>query len=227
MKELEVEDDLLSKIPIRNLRAKLYKESYEFVRQQRIQCLMQGAWFINALPANSTAASPRRPNRPWRFMRLDPGMKYLHYVDSAMKFAVRSGLEDLPERIEVASISEIATGSCAPPPHVLRESDLPPTFPPMASPLSFSLLSAHEGSIADQIAPDQSRWADWTDGLNMLRRDGGHVASKETAGFVQALTEIGLKIKLLDLSGEMVEIPSGLVAGPPPTNTDFFFSDLV
>ncbi|KAF7294500.1 ELMO domain-containing protein [Mycena kentingensis (nom. inval.)] len=227
MKELEVEDDLLSKIPIRNLRAKLYKESYEFVRQQRIQCLMQGAWFINALPPNSTASNPRRPSRPWRFMRLDPGMKFLHYVDSAMKFAIRSGLEDLPERIDVAAISEIATGTCAAPPHVLRESDLPPTYPPVASPLSFSLLSAHEGSLADQIAPDQSRWADWTDGLNMLRRDGGHVASKETAGFVQALTEIGLKIKLLDLSGEMIEIPSGLVAGPPPTNTDFFFSDLM
>lgn len=110
------------------------------------------------------------------------------------------------------------------------------------------MLSAHEGSLADQIAPDQSRWADWTDGLNMLRKDGGHVASKETAGFVQALTEIGLKIKLLgestgflkspiycnslnvpvtDLSGERVDIPSGLVAGPPPSNTDFFFSDLM
>jgi engulfment/cell motility protein 1 len=115
-----------------------------------------------------------------------------------MKFAVRSGLEDLPDRIEVAAISEIATGTCAAPPHVLRDqNDLPPTFPPTASPLSFSLLSAHEGSLADQIAPDQSRWADWTDGLNMLRRDGGHVSSKETAGFVQALTEIGLKIKLL------------------------------
>lgn len=79
----------------------------------------------------------------------------------------------------------------------------------------------------------------------MLRRDGGHVASKETAGFVQALTEIGLKIKLLgepsppnaytvfslccfqDLSGERVEIPSGLTAGPPPSNLDFFFSDLM
>ncbi|KAJ7612462.1 ELMO/CED-12 family-domain-containing protein [Mycena polygramma] len=224
MKELELEDDLLSKIPVRNLRAKLYKESFEFVRQQRIQCLMQGAWFVNALPQTSTIRdSTRRPNRPWRFMRLDPGLKYLHYVDSAMKFAVRSGLEDLPDRIEVAAISEIATGTCAAPPHVLRDqNDLPPTFPPTASPLSFSLLSAHEGSLADQIAPDQSRWADWTDGLNMLRRDGGHVSSKETAGFVQALTEIGLKIKLLDLSGEMVEIPSGLVAGPPPTNTDFF-----
>ncbi|KAF7356574.1 hypothetical protein MVEN_00991100 [Mycena venus] len=216
MKELEQDDDLLSKIPVRNLRAKLYKESFEFVRQQRIQCLMQGAWFVNALPQNSTGSrdSTRRPNRPWRFMRLDPGLKYLHYVDSAMKFAVRSGLEDLPDRIEVAAISEIATGTCAAPPHVLRDqNDLPPTFPPC--------------SLADQIAPDQSRWADWTDGLNMLRRDGGHVSSKETAGFVQALTEIGLKIKLLDLSGEMVEIPSGLVAGPPPSNTDFFFSELM
>lgn len=157
-------------------------------------------------------------------------------------------------------ISEIATGTCAPPPNVLRDSSaLPPSGAPlMPSPLSFSLLSAHEGSLADQIAPDQDRWADWTDGLNMLRRDGGHVASKETAGFVQALTEIGLKIKLLgmlpvrlsqispylfcvtdgnrlptfrpphlsDLSGEMVELPSGLVAGPPPPTMDFFYADI-
>lgn len=161
-------------------------------------------------------------------MRLDGGMKFLHYVDSTAKFPVRNGLEDLPERIDVAMISEIATGTCAPPPALTRDqSDLPPSPGQIPSPLSFSLLSTHEGSLADQIAPDQSRWADWTDGLNMLRRDGGHVASKETAGFVQALTEIGLKIKLLDLSGEMVEIPSGLVPGPPPMNNDFFFSDVV
>ncbi|TFK39866.1 ELMO/CED-12 family-domain-containing protein [Crucibulum laeve] len=228
MKELELEDDLLSKVPVRNLRAKLYKESFEFVRQQRIQCLLQGAWFVNALPQSSPRDAVRRPSRPWRFMRLDIGMKYLHYVDSAVKFLVRNGLEDLPERIDVSLISEIATGTCIPPPNVLRDQDGLPTGSPLGpSLLSFSLLSAHEGSLADLIAPDQSRWADWTDGLNMLRRDGGHVASKETAGFVQALTEIGLKIKLLDLSGEMVEIPSGLVAGPPPTNTDFFFSELM
>ena len=30
----------------------------------------------------------------------------------------------------------------------------------------------------------------------------------------------------IDLSGEKVEIPSGLVAGPPPSNSDFFFSEL-
>ncbi|KAJ3805529.1 ELMO/CED-12 family-domain-containing protein [Lentinula lateritia] len=231
MKELEQEDDLLSKIPVRNLRAKIFKESYEFVRQQRIQCLLQGAWFVIALPGNAPQPrDSRRPSKPWRFVRLDNSTKYLHYVDSAVKFPVRSGLEDLPDRIEIAAVSEIATGTCAPPPNVLRDhDDLPPTTPLAPSPLSFSLLSIHEeeGSLVDLIAPDQSRWADWTDGLNMLRKDGGHVASKETAGFVQALTEIGLKIKLLDLSGEMVEIPSGLTAGPPPPNTDFFFSELI
>ena len=55
-----------------NLRAKLYKESYEFVRQQRIQCLMQGAWFVNAIPLQSLVPRDhtRRSPRPWRFMRL-------------------------------------------------------------------------------------------------------------------------------------------------------------
>lgn len=227
MKELELEDDLLNKVPVRNLRAKLYKESYEFVLQQRIQCLLQGAWFLIALPQNAPREVVRRPNRPWRFMRLDNGLKYLHYVDSAVKFPVRNGLEDLPERIDVSMINEIAMGTCSPPPNVLRDQiDLPPTGALAPSPLSFSLLSAHEGSLVDLIAPDESRWADWTDGLSMLRRDGGHAHSNETAGYVQALTEIGLKIKLLDLSGEMVEIPPNLTAGPPPSDYNFVYADL-
>ena len=128
----------------------------------------------------------------------DKSQKYIHYVDSAVKFPIRAGLEDLPERIEVAQIAEIGTGTGAVPPNVLRDTDLP-TPAPVASPLSFSLYSTRDGSgsLADQVATDTSRWADWTDGLNMLRRDGGHVATQETAGFVHALTEIGLKIKLL------------------------------
>lgn len=166
-------------------------------------------------------------------------------MDSPTKFEVRSGLEDLPDRIEIAAISQIAAGTCAPPSTAVHNHvDLPSSLTP--SPLSFSLLTASEGSLADQIATDQSAWADWTDGLNMLRRDSGHVTSDETAGYIKALTEIGLKIKLLgmcscialsipeaqwtfivDLTGEKVDIPSGLVAGPPPSNTDFFFSDLL
>lgn len=123
----------------------------------------------------------------------------MHYVDSASKFPVRSGLEDLPERFDLALINEIATANCAAPLDVAGGGGGGPGSPLVASPLSFSLLTP-EGSLADAIAPDASRWADWTDGLNMLRRDSGHVASKETADFIQALTEIGLKIKLLGAS---------------------------
>ncbi|CAL1714582.1 unnamed protein product [Somion occarium] len=232
MKELEMEDDVMSKVPIRNLRAKLYKDSLEFVRQQRIHCLLQGAWFMNAIPlaTNIPRDTMRKPTMPWRFMRLDNGLKYLHYMDSQVKFVVRSGLEDLPDRIDISLISEVATGNCAAFPNILREQgevSYSPTSQLQASPLSFALLTAGGGLLAAQIAPDKSRWADWTDGLNMLRRDGGHVASQETEMFVQALTEIGLKIRLLNLSGDRAEIPSGIVAGPPPTNNDFFFSDLL
>lgn len=174
----------------------------------------------------------------------DKGGRYIHYVDAHVKFPIRSGLEDLPERIEVAQIAEVGTGTCMVPPGVQREPDLP-SATPTASPLSFSLYGTREGSFADVVATDTSYWADWTDGLNLLRRDGGHVATQETAGFVNALTEIGLKIKLLsmclsflcplvsygttlisvDLSGEKVEIPSSLVAGPPPPTVDFFYAD--
>ena len=132
----------------------------------------------------------------------DAGLKYLHYVDSAVKFPVRKGLEDLPERIDLSQVSEVATGTCAPFPSASMRGDQSeitvggPNSPSMASQLSFSLLTASGSSVADQIAPDQSRWADWVDGLNMLR-SGGHVASNETEMYVQALTEIGLKIRLL------------------------------
>jgi hypothetical protein len=132
----------------------------------------------------------------------DNSLKHLHYVDSQSKFPVRSGLEDLPERIELASITEIATANCAPPSDNTSVVGTPVLE---ASPLSFSLLTP-EGSRADAIAPDISHWADWTDGLNMLRRDSGHVASKETADFIQALTEIGLKIKLLGTRAHILHL---------------------
>jgi engulfment and cell motility protein 1 len=120
-----------------------------------------------------------------------------------VKFVIRNGIEDLPDRIDVSLISEIATNTCAPFPQAALRGNDQGEFTlgsaMTASPLSFSLLSASGSSLADQIAPDQSRWADWVDGLNMLRRDGGHVSSKETEMFVQALTEIGLKIRLLSM----------------------------
>ena len=113
---------------------------------------------------------------------------------------IRNGLEDLPLRIDLSLISEITVGTCAPFPTNLRgeptELTMVPGSPVQVSELSFSLIGASGNSISDHIAMDRARWADWVDGLNMVR-SGGHVASNETDKYVQALTEIGLKIRLL------------------------------
>ncbi|KAG8960007.1 hypothetical protein FRC03_007201 [Tulasnella sp. 419] len=237
MRELELQDDLVRKPPVRNLRAKLYKDSFEFVRSQRILCLMQGAWFVNGLsipnPGSGSireSISIKRSPRPWRFFRLDKSMRYLHYIESAVKIPIRGGLEDLPERIDVSLLSEVVTNTCALPHNILPNGTTPSDVPPyspgsplVASPLSFSLMSTRGGSLADLVAENSTCFSDWIDGFNMLL--GDHFTTKETAEFVQALTEIGLKIKLLDLSGERVEIPDSLPLPPLPLNTDFFFSD--
>ncbi|KIO34104.1 hypothetical protein M407DRAFT_223702 [Tulasnella calospora MUT 4182] len=235
MRELEQQDDLLNKPPVRTLRAKLYKDSFEFIRSQRIQCLTQGAWFVNGIPAPLTGAgssresvSLKRHTRPWKFLRLDKSMRYLHFVDSVVKIPIRSGLEDLPERIDASLLLEVITNTCAIPPNIhpgsMSPSDIPTTGSPLvAAPLSFSLLSTRGGSLADLVAENSTVFSDWIDGFNMLR--GDHFTTKETADFVQSLTEIGLKIKLLDLSGEKVDIPDALNPPPLPSTTDFFFAD--
>lgn len=90
-------------------------------------------------------------------------------------------------------------------------------------PLAFSLLSV-EGVLAELIAPDRHTFAEWLDGLSLLRPEG-NIATQETTDLINVLTEVGVKVKLLDLTGEGSEIPSGGVqVGLPPSSTDFFFA---
>lgn len=85
---------------------------------------------------------------------------------------------------------------------------------------------SNDGVIAELVAPDQATYAEWVDGLSLLRPDG-NISTKETAGFVHVLTEIGVKIKLLDLTGEKVDISSGMMVGDVPSSTSFYYSDVI
>ncbi|CEH11865.1 Regulator of Rac1, required for phagocytosis and cell migration [Ceraceosorus bombacis] len=231
MRELEVGDDFASKASVRNLRGRLYRESYEFVRQQRIQCLLEGAWFKSppqttrsSEPLSSgrvsragTAGGSTSPYglviaRPWRFYRLSPNKKVLHYCEALEIGPIRSGLDDLPERIDLGLVSEVSVQQ--------------PTGQSAESSLAFSLLRAPDVSLADFVALNASQYSEWVDGLGMLRGEGGVVSTKETAEFIQALTDIAVKVKLLDLTGERIEIPQSLPLAPLPVTTSFFFADL-
>lgn len=98
------------------------------------------------------------------------------------------------------------------------------SYPSSTSPLAFSLLSS-EGVVAELVAPDQATYAEWLDGLALLRPEG-NISTQETTDLINALTEVGMKVKLLDLTGMKVDIPGeGIQVGPPPASTDFFFAD--
>ena len=73
------------------------------------------------------------------------------------------------------------------------------------------------------VAQDRAQFSEWTDGLNLLRSDSARIATQETKDLIDQLTDIGIKVKMLDLSGEKVSIPTQLIPPPPPSNVDFFF----
>ncbi len=276
MKELESEDVYASKSAVRQLRSKVYRESYEFVRQQRIRCLLDGAWFRNpqagdpgargvpatmssdsmsrhkaqqastssgsslrgALagarkgaqtptanrPAAAAAPAAEAPVLPWRFYRLSPNKKYLHYCESAERVPIRGGLDDLPERIDLAQVTDISVGNAA---HLAQaqgsgnsnggaafsskaarhQQQQQRDAPEDTSSLVFGLMRGGETTVAELGAETQSQFSEWVDGLSMMRGQGGLVSTRETLEHINALTEIATQIKLLDLTGERVSAP--------------------
>ncbi|CAG8820356.1 14372_t:CDS:2, partial [Gigaspora margarita] len=228
LKELELGDDLLSKTPVRNLRGQLYTESYEFVKQQRIKCLLLGDWFPLITPANLPTNQQnlgRRSiyNKKWRFYRLSPNFKFLHYSDFAEKTFIRDGVEELPERIDLSLVTDVMTGLA---PQLSTTTGSPTRKSVgLSQDLTFSLMSGPDTVLADFMSSDYVQFSEWTDGLNMLFDK--NIGSRDTAEFIQILTEIGVKVKLLDLSGERVEIPQSVEVPRelPVVDNGFYYDD--
>lgn len=80
--------------------------------------------------------------------------------------------------------------------------------------------------IADFHTEDPNTYAEFIDGLSLLRPEG-YIFTKQTGDLVQTLTDIGIKVKLLDLSGDRVEIPQEMpvIRSVPPSN--FYYADVV
>lgn len=253
----------------RNLRDRLYRESFEFVRQQRINCMHVGRWFTCHGPsANAgTVASRQRaiPTLRHRFYRLAANKRYLHWVETGEKQKIGPGIDDLPNRSELSSglktltdiidifrcvvdlstVNEVAYGGvgnerlstnisrtqssvASPSSQDIGSPNMrsPPARASSTSnnPLTITLLGA-DTVLAEFIAPDQATLSEWVDGLNLLLPDG-YIATKETADYIQALTDIGVKIRLLDLTGERLDIPAALpIPIVPPATVPFFYAE--
>lgn len=273
MSELNMEDDWTGKPALEGLKAKLLQESYAVVRQQRIQCLLDGAWFRVAfktrykphhgrgeqIAASASASTADSTLQPWRFYRLASDRTRLHYrqaVHPQPVVELPPGTDAFPDFVDLSQVAEIALHSALSAVSTTATRDeTDDSFgveghsevnrQGLDLKHSLSLLCSSQTSLVDLIATTPDQWSEWVDGLLMLRgeehnltggshTDRGHhpkaampMHTNQTIAYVEALADIGLKVRLLDITGEGVEIPAQPIEVPPlPDNFDFFFADV-
>jgi engulfment/cell motility protein 1 len=167
----------------RNLRGRLYNECFELVRGQRIDCLVKGAWFMHtpAEQVHSSRDSKRSTLQGvrWRFYRLATNKRMLHYCETNERSTVRPGLLDLPHSIDVTALKDILPSTSR------TRTPLSPASNPYSpstishSPtLTFGLYGPN-GVLAQLTASDANTYAEWIDGLSLLRPNG-YIHTKET-----------------------------------------------
>ncbi|GAA95214.1 uncharacterized protein L969DRAFT_92522 [Mixia osmundae IAM 14324] len=221
MRELGTEDDLMQKAPIRSLRARLYKESFDFIRSQRMNCMKRGAWF--SIPLALTTPNKKIAQKSWRFCRLTANARYLCYTDAIEPHDIRPGMDDLLSRVDLNEMTDVTP--LAPSPTLTRNrTKSNPGLDTASSALGLSLASS-SGKLLELVARSNHQYAEWLDGLSLLRPNGP-IKTKETSDLIDHLTDVNLKVKLLDLTGDKITIPSQLTVPAPPLNCNYHYADL-
>jgi hypothetical protein len=102
------------------VREELRHEALQFVKEQRIRCLLQGSWFAKPMPKSQShgrqdsANTKRRLYQPWRFARLSHNRRYLHYADFPQQLPHEPGLDALTEKVDLGTISSVVSNVSAP-----------------------------------------------------------------------------------------------------------------
>jgi len=84
------------------------------VQEQRIRCLLEGAWFpvVGAQAADGSNESSA-PAGSWRFVRLSPTRRHLHYSSHVEKITPGPAVTDMPSRINVHNVSGVGSNVTA------------------------------------------------------------------------------------------------------------------
>lgn len=96
------------------VREELKHEALQFVKEQRIRCLLQGSWFTKPMPpSRQDSYQKRRLYQPWRFAKLSHNRRYLHYADFPDRLPYEPGLEALTEKVDLGTISSVVSNVSA------------------------------------------------------------------------------------------------------------------
>ena len=214
---------------LRQVKDELQHEALQFVKEQRIRCLLSGSWFPDNLqyksssnggPVTKADLHPKVPSS-YRFVRLSHNRRYLHYADFPNQGTEAPELESLNERLDLSAVSSVVSNVSTTSPHSSSETLHPerqlsttkitihgylaPTSPPDHSnstlkSLSTSTHSRKEAVLLTLYPPTHSLASEWLDGLLMLLNQ--QPITKETTKLIALVANYGLKIRLLNVRFE-------------------------
>ncbi|KAF2682840.1 hypothetical protein K458DRAFT_306582 [Lentithecium fluviatile CBS 122367] len=233
---------------LRQVRDELHHEALQFVKEQRIRCLLQGAWFPQTMnygteagPITSKSLSRTVPSS-WRFVRLSHNRRYLHYADFETKTATEPRLDALQDKIDLSIVSSVVSNVSASAPStsssdstltMLREPAHASTSTKITIhgylPASNHARQTSEGSKATQkesvllqLHPQSHTLAsEWLDGLLMLLNQQPITA--DTNKLVNLIGGYGLKIRLLNVRFEDVGIDEPMLPSREGLDDDYYY----
>ncbi|ORY66398.1 ELMO/CED-12 family protein [Pseudomassariella vexata] len=220
---------------LNQVRDDLRKESLSFVKEQRIRCLLQGAWFSKPTPSKESRNESYQNRRAaqgtvWRYAKLSHNRRWLHFSDFALRTGHDPGLEVLDEKVDLSRISSVVSNVSTTNDDARSESNKSTLRTPMMngagsgpskSTTKITIFSFSNPEDASKPGGDgkehpvltlyplnHSVASEWLDGLLMLLDQAPITA--ETQKLISLVGDYGLKIRLLNVRMEAA------YSGPPP-----------
>jgi len=223
------------------VREVLKQEALQFVKEQRVRCLLQGSWFSRqTLNRDANGDGGNKTTTSWRFAKLSHNRRFLHYCDFEQQMAQDPGLDNLTEKIDLATISSVVSNVSAP-----NEDAKSTTSSSTVQKLSNNPKATTKITIFRYVEPSEATngseakeqpmltlWpmshslaSEWLDGLLMLLNQAPITA--ETSKLINLVSDYGLKIRLLnvrmDSSFEGPPPGAGVVPSREGLDEDYFF----
>lgn len=211
--ELTFEDEW--GLHLHQVRDELKHEALQFVKEQRIRSLLQGAWFPRTVHKGDSRGMPSSSS--WRYVKLSHNRRYLHYSDFDSQTKHEPALDELSDKIDLSTISSVVSNVSASHDESssISSTSTLKTFshlPKQTSTTKITINSFVGGSesksqsstgepaeraILTLMPPTHSLASEWLDGLLMLLNQAPITA--ETNKLVGLVSEYGLKIRLLNV----------------------------
>ncbi|OAL44199.1 hypothetical protein IQ07DRAFT_255968 [Pyrenochaeta sp. DS3sAY3a] len=232
---------------LRQVRDELNHEALQFVKEQRIRCLLQGAWFPIGLQYGTDAGPVtnktlnRAVSSAWRFVRLSHNRRYLHYADFDEKTATEPRLDALQDKIDLSIVSSVVSNVSASAPSTSSSDSTVTTLPGQRASTSTKITihgylpptshsrqasggsgSGRKESVLLQLHPQSHTLAsEWLDGLLMLLNQQPITA--DTNKLVNFIGGYGLKIRLLNVRFEDVGLEEPMLPSREGLDDDYYY----